>query len=231
MHKANNSYGLEEGPVDRCPLLGLEAPRWGGNKRVRSLTIGEVGALCIGFFASRTPHEKWAEYETHQRAFDTEKVGEVYVVMYSAGCEGTETTQTIRAHHSVVVDIYGESTLHDIVGYESVTHNPDLKSLKWILLGKIDLPKEQLGQAEKELQRFAVTVFGSLTQNGRTWSDAVNCQQYCRLFVEQLLGCSVPYLFSVIGLNSLPEWLRGYEPFAINVAIQYLTCAHYAGLK
>jgi hypothetical protein len=174
---------------------------------------------------------------------DTEKVGEVYVVMYSAGCEGTETTQTIRAHHSVVVDIYGESTLHDIVGYEfhiglagasnpeatrvpdvrilggfvrvpkqsglSVTHNLDLKSLKWILLGKIDLPKEQLGQAVLALQQFAVDVFTSLTRNGRTWSDSVNCQQYCRLFVEQLLGSLVPYPFSVIGLNSLPEWLRG----------------------
>jgi hypothetical protein len=47
---------------------------------------------------------------------EPEKVGDVHVVMYSAGCE--ETTQMIRAHHSVIVDIYGESTLQEIVGYE-----------------------------------------------------------------------------------------------------------------
>jgi hypothetical protein len=196
---------------------------------------------------------------------EPERVGDVYVVMYSAGCEGTETTQMIRAHHSVIVDMYGESTLQEIVGYEfhiglaapstpevtrvpdvrilgdfvrvpkqaglSVPHNPNLKSLKWILLVKIELPKDHLGDAEKELQRFAVTVFDSLTHNGLTWSDSVNCQQYCRLFVEQLLGGSIPYPFSVIGHNSLPDWFRGYEPFAINMAIEYLTCAHYAGLK
>jgi hypothetical protein len=140
---------------------------------------------------------------------DIEKVREVYVVMYSAGCKGTETTQQIHAHYSVIVDIYSESTLEEIVGYEFhiglsipstsevmhvpdvcimggcarvpkqsglLTHNSGLKSLKWILLGKIELPKDHLGDAEKELQRFAVTVFGLLTQNRRTWSDLVNCQ-------------------------------------------------------
>eukprot|EP01127_Copromyxa_protea_P014875 TRINITY_DN420_c0_g1_i1.p1 TRINITY_DN420_c0_g1~~TRINITY_DN420_c0_g1_i1.p1 ORF type:complete len:133 (-),score=7.86 TRINITY_DN420_c0_g1_i1:357-722(-) len=103
---------------------------------------------------------------------EPEKVGEVYVVMYSAGCTGTETSQAIRAHHSVIVDIYGESSLTDIVGFEfhlglaapstpevtsvpdvrvmggfvsvpkltglPVLHNPDLKSLKSVLIGKCD---------------------------------------------------------------------------------------------
>jgi hypothetical protein len=34
----------------------------------------------------------------------------------------------------------------------SVTYNPDLKLLKWILLNKIELSKEQLGQAVLALQ-------------------------------------------------------------------------------
>jgi hypothetical protein len=48
------------------------------------------------------------------------------------------------------------------------------------------------------------------------------------VFSEHLLGSSVPYPFTVIGID-LFSWLRGYEPFAIDMAIQYLTCAHKAG--
>lgn len=157
---------------------------------------------------------------------ESEKVGDVYVVMYSAGCDGTETSQTIRAHHSVLIDVYGESTLNDMVGFEfhiglatpstpevtnvpdvqimggfvnvpktpglPVAHNPDLKTLKWMLIGKVELPETLLEQALGDLQRFAVNTFNSLTQYGKTWSDSVNCQQYCRLFVDKLLGGAIP---------------------------------------
>lgn len=188
---------------------------------------------------------------------ESQKVGDVYVVMCSAGCDGTETSQTIRAYHSVIVDVFGESTLNDIVGFEyhiglapstpetlvpdvrviggfvSVpkmpglpVYNPGLKTLKWMLIGKIEIPEDHLGDALLTLQKFAVSTFASLTQSSKTWSDSVNCQQYCCLFVDNLLGGNVPYPFSVIGHDSLPEWFRGYEPFPINMAIKYLTCTH-----
>jgi hypothetical protein len=110
--------------------------------------------------------------------YESEKIGDVYVVMYSAGCDGTETSQTIRAHHSVIIDVYGESTLNGIVGFEfhmgfatpstlevtnapdvrimggfisipktpglPVAHNPNLKTLKWMLIGKVGLPEKSV---------------------------------------------------------------------------------------
>lgn len=78
-----------------------------------------------------------------------------------------------------------------------------------MLIGKIEIPEDHLGDALLALQKFAVSTFTSLTQSSKTWSDSVNCQQYCRLFVDKLLGGNYNLiigwhkLFGVIPLGML----------------------------
>lgn len=193
---------------------------------------------------------------------DRQKVGMVYAVMYSARAEASPRKY---AQPSVLVDLYGESTVDELAGYEFTTalgaspdvhdvtllggfvstpkrpgipiaHNPDLQTLKWMQVGKLELPSLETnwfaGQPRTlmyALEEFSLGIFKSLTLNRKAWSDSVNSHQFSSQFFNKLLDDGpATYPFTpTVERATLQEWFRSFEPFTLEAAQKSITRKNY----
>ena len=57
------------------------------------------------------------EYSGHE--LNQQRQGYVYLVAYKAGSDHSDSSQKLRAHHSVLIDIWGESSGQETTGLEA----------------------------------------------------------------------------------------------------------------
>eukprot|EP01127_Copromyxa_protea_P002641 TRINITY_DN1257_c0_g1_i2.p1 TRINITY_DN1257_c0_g1~~TRINITY_DN1257_c0_g1_i2.p1 ORF type:complete len:213 (+),score=27.62 TRINITY_DN1257_c0_g1_i2:54-641(+) len=172
--------------------------------------------------------------EATGRVLDEQRQGHVYVLAYNCGSDQTQSSLQLRAHHSVLIDIWGETTPNEFKGFEihigvkpdqtmvvllnersiSVAHP---KVLAVTCVGRLhssDDPAFWKAKLEIEARKVfdeMVTQLGS-----KNWSAALNCQTFAKRLVQHLAGQTV-YPYDVIGDGS--TILGRFEPFAVDVAL------------
>eukprot|EP01124_Arcella_intermedia_P012916 TRINITY_DN19314_c0_g1_i1.p1 TRINITY_DN19314_c0_g1~~TRINITY_DN19314_c0_g1_i1.p1 ORF type:complete len:188 (+),score=17.87 TRINITY_DN19314_c0_g1_i1:33-596(+) len=129
---------------------------------------------------------------------DRERVGDLYLLCYDQGSEANQTVQSKRAHHTLVLDVCGESTENRIIGSEfhmglsktakAVYKNERRDVTKQRLishhyLGKlVNLGGDRPTIWASIMSNHAFQLFKDMVfeQGNDSWTAKLNCQQFTR---------------------------------------------------